>query len=64
LPVRRDVLTHVKSVTFRFMNDSRQWVNQWPALGSSSLRTRPFAVEITLDLEDWGKIVRVVEVPT
>jgi general secretion pathway protein J len=64
LPVRRDVLTHVKSVTFRFMNDGRQWVNQWPALGTSSLRTRPFAVEITLDLEDWGKIVRVVEVPT
>jgi len=64
LPVRRDVLTHVKSVTFRFMNDSRQWVTQWPALGTSSLRTRPYAVEITLDLEDWGKIVRVVEVPT
>lgn len=64
LPVRRDVLTHVKSVTFRFMDQSRQWVNQWPALGAPSLRTRPFAVEITLDLEDWGKIVRVVEVPT
>ncbi len=63
-PVRRDVLTHVKSVTFRFMNGSRQWVTQWPALGTPSLRTRPFAVEITLDLEDWGKIVRVVEVPT
>jgi general secretion pathway protein J len=63
LPVRRDVLTHVKSVSFRFMNDARQWVTQWPALGTSSLRTRPFAVEITLDLEDWGKIVRVIEVP-
>jgi len=64
LPVRRDVLTHVKSVTFRFMNEARQWVTQWPALGTPSLRTRPFAVEITLDLEDWGQIVRVVEVPT
>ncbi|HEY1899247.1 MAG TPA: type II secretion system minor pseudopilin GspJ [Steroidobacteraceae bacterium] len=64
LPVRRDLLTHVKSVTFRFMNDSRQWVTQWPALGTSTLRTRPFAVEITLELEDWGHIVRVVEVPS
>jgi general secretion pathway protein J len=64
LPVRRDLLTHVKSVTFRFMNDSRQWVTQWPALGSGALRTRPFAVEVTLELEDWGHIVRVVEVPT
>jgi hypothetical protein len=34
-PVRRDLLTHVKSVTFRFMNDSRQWVTQWPAVGAS-----------------------------
>jgi general secretion pathway protein J len=64
VPVRRDLLTHVKSVTFRFMNSSRQWVNQWPGLGTSSLRTRPFAVEITLQLEDWGQIVRVVEVPS
>jgi general secretion pathway protein J len=64
VPVRRDLLKHVKSVTFRFMNSSRQWVNQWPALGTSSLRSRPFAVEITLQLEDWGQIVRVVEVPS
>ncbi|HEV2703048.1 MAG TPA: type II secretion system minor pseudopilin GspJ [Steroidobacteraceae bacterium] len=63
LPLRRDLLTHVKSVTFRFMTDARQWVTQWPVLGTSSLRTRPFAVEVTLDLEDWGKIVRVIEVP-
>lgn len=64
LPVRRDLLTHVKSVAFRFMNDERVWVTQWPALGSSSLRSRPFAIEITLELEDWGHIVRVIEVPS
>jgi general secretion pathway protein J len=62
LPVRRDLLKHVKSVTFRFMDDSRTWVNQWPAAGTVSLRFRPFAVEITLELEDWGHIVRVIEV--
>jgi general secretion pathway protein J len=61
-PVRRDLLTHVKSVTFRFMNESRQWITQWPETGSPSLRSRPFAVQITLELEDWGEIVRVVEV--
>jgi general secretion pathway protein J len=62
-PIRRDLLTHVKSIGFRFMNDQREWVTQWPALGGS-LRARPFAVEITLELEDWGHIVRIVEVPT
>ena len=64
LPVRRDVLTHVKSVSFRFMNDARQWSTQWPPLGATSLRSRPFAIEITLELEDWGHIVRVIEVPS
>jgi general secretion pathway protein J len=63
-PVRRDLLTHVKSVSFRFMNDSRQWVDQWPATGSSALRSRPFAVQVTVELEDWGQIVRIIEVPT
>jgi general secretion pathway protein J len=63
LPVRRDLLTHVKSVSFRFMNDARQWTTQWPAVGATGLRSRPFAVEITLELEDWGHIVRVIEVP-
>jgi general secretion pathway protein J len=64
LPVRRDLLTQVKSVSFRFMDASRQWVTQWPAFGSGTLRTRPFAVEITLELSDWGRIVRVIEVPS
>jgi general secretion pathway protein J len=63
VPVRRDLLTHVKSVSFRYMNDARQWTTQWPSLGSTGLRVRPFAVEITLELEDWGHIVRVIEVP-
>ncbi len=64
VPVRRDVLTHVKSISFRFMNDARQWTTEWPPLGATGLRSRPFAVEITLELEDWGHIVRVVEVPS
>jgi len=27
-----------------------------------SLRQRPLAVEITLDTDDWGKIVRIIEI--
>jgi len=66
VPLRRDLLDHVKSVTFRFMTDARQWTDQWPPLGSTSgaLRLRPFAIEVTLELEDWGRIVRIIEVPT
>ena len=67
--IKRDLLTHVKAVTFRYMDVSRQWQTQWPpaavagATGQeSSLRMRPIAVEITLDTEDWGKLVRTIEV--
>jgi hypothetical protein len=28
----------------------------------SALRIRPIAIEITLDTEDWGKLVRTIEV--
>jgi general secretion pathway protein J len=66
---KRDLLTHVKAVTFRFMDVGHQWQTQWPpttvagALGQeSALRMRPIAIEITLDTEDWGKLVRIIEV--
>jgi general secretion pathway protein J len=65
-PVRVRLLTNVRTVRLRFMNASREWVERWPPgdgtgfLGSE--RLLPAAVEITLDLEDWGEIRRVIEV--
>jgi len=50
---------------------SHQWQDQWPPTTNttlvgqaqdSTLRQRPLAVEITLDTEDWGKVVRIVEI--
>jgi general secretion pathway protein J len=68
-PVRRRLLDQVRSVRFRYMNPGRDWVERWPAGGSvgqpndpASLRQRPIAVEVVLELEDWGEIRRVVEV--
>jgi general secretion pathway protein J len=68
---RRDLLTHVKAVTIRYMDVNHQWVEQWPPTTNTTLigqfqeqmlRQRPLAVEITLDSEDWGKVVRIVEI--
>jgi general secretion pathway protein J len=68
---RRDLLMHVKAVTIRYMDVNHQWQDQWPPATSTtfisqaleaSLRQRPLAVEITLDTEDWGKVVRIVEI--
>ena len=65
-PVRTLLLKGVRSVTFRFMNPSRQWVARWPQLQGVATpdqeRARPAAVEVKLELEDWGEITRVVEV--
>jgi general secretion pathway protein J len=79
--VRRDLMTHLKSVSLRFMDvqagqvqvqgqsstgaASGNWSPIWPPINGASqnnLRYRPIAVEITLETEDWGKIVRIVEI--
>jgi general secretion pathway protein J len=65
--IERVLCTGVKSAVFRYMDDSRNWRDTWPAQTSAqgqNLRLRPIAVEVTLDLEDWGKIKRIFEVPT
>lgn len=64
-PATVTLLDHVRSVSFRFMDQNQSWHEQWPPRGYSGpdvARLRPIAVEITLELEDWGKIVRLVEV--
>jgi len=65
-PVRQNLLKGVRSVTFRFMTASREWVDRWPEVGAGNPleqeRARPAAVEVTLELEDWGVIRRLVEV--
>jgi len=66
--VQRPLLDHVRRFSLRFMDAGRQWRSDWPAteLGTvaqkQSLRFRPVAVEITLELDDWGTLVRVVEI--
>jgi general secretion pathway protein J len=66
---KRDLLTKVKSVTFEYMDLTHSWQPQWPpatVVGAqaleSNLRIRPIAVRVTIDTEDFGKVVRVFEV--
>lgn len=59
------LLDRVKRAELRFMDSNRNWHDQWPPLGYSgpdAMRLRPIAVEITLELEDWGELKRLVEV--
>ncbi len=63
--VKRDLIDKVKSVVIRYMHENGQWQTQWPPAGYAPInapRARPIAVEIKLDLEDFGTITRLVEV--
>jgi general secretion pathway protein J len=64
-PVRNKLLGGVRAVRIRFMNAQRTWVERWPAnqgLPGTDDRLRPAAVEVIIELEDWGEIRRVIEV--
>jgi general secretion pathway protein J len=64
--VKRDLLDGVEAVSFRFMDAGRRWRTDWPIPQpndpETTLRMRPLAVEVTLELEDWGTLVRLIEV--
>ena len=57
----------MRSVKFRFMNETREWddalAGQRPGTAGDGDRSRPAGVEFVIDLEDWGEIRRIVEVP-
>jgi general secretion pathway protein J len=63
-PVKLRLLGGVRSLTFRFLNSNRQWVDRWPSpqAGTRGEQSRPAAIEVVLELEDWGEIRRLVEI--
>jgi general secretion pathway protein J len=65
-PIAREILQEVESVEIRYMNNGREWVAEWPPLGSTAgqeFRQRPLAVEVTIVLADYGELKRLIEVP-
>jgi general secretion pathway protein J len=71
--VRRELLTGVRSVKLRFMESGGTWLEEWPSAVATAaaaslatpdqrLRYRPIAVEVALELEDLGRITRLIEV--
>ena len=74
-PRERVLFTRIKSLEIRFLDPAtRNWRNDWPAITPSGplnplsvdlmLRTRPLAIELTVEFEDWGRVTRLFEVPT
>jgi general secretion pathway protein J len=68
-PVKRNLLKHLRGVSFRYMSPQRSWLDIWPPaplnIGSPQdfeYRMRPLAVQVTLDTRQWGKITRIFEI--
>lgn len=69
-PIKRTLIDHVKRFGVRFMDAGHNWQTQWPAPGVAGadqqltlLRFLPVAVEVTIELDDWGVLMRHIEGP-
>lgn len=62
-PIKVQLLDNVHGLKIEFLDVQQQWSPDWPRPGQQqAFRARPLAVRFELELEDWGKITRVVEV--
>ncbi|HHL45575.1 MAG TPA: type II secretion system protein GspJ [Gammaproteobacteria bacterium] len=61
------LLDGVEEFELRFLDDKNKWSKEWPVVGrddnerSSPL---PVAVELTIELQEWGRIRRLFRLPT
>ena len=63
IPVyENDLLEQVNHVEFRYRDNAKEWHSEWPPLNAQQQdgeEQRLTAIELTLELEDWGEITRL-----
>jgi general secretion pathway protein J len=63
-PLEMPLLTGVAAVEVRFFDHALEWRPEWPPpLPGEEAPALPRAVEITLELEDWGRVTRLLRLP-
>jgi len=67
-PYSEVLIDGVSAVDVRFMGQDRQWVGYWPPDSASNAQNQdavlmPQAIEISVDVNGWGRIVRLFRVP-
>ncbi len=58
------LIDNLESVSIRFLDDNAQWQEEWPPVNtgasiSNTISTQPLAIEVVLNLTDWGEIRRL-----
>ena len=64
VPIRTQLLDGVTNVEIRFLDAAGQWHLEWPPLrteGAQRFVIRPRAVEFAVELQDFGRVWRLVE---
>ena len=59
---RRQMLSGVDSLNFRFLDSGGEWKENWPPTDVETPGL-PLAIEFTLELEDYGDVIRVFALP-
>jgi general secretion pathway protein J len=65
VPVKTNLLDKVDNIEVRFLDSAGEWQTEWPPLrmnGPQRYVIRPRAIEFVVELEDFGRISRLVEV--
>jgi len=61
LPRAVRLCTRVQDLRLRFLDDKKKWHRQWPPEDQQAGGLQaPLAVEVTLELTDWGELRRLV----
>lgn len=72
VPMKVVLLNDITSFNLRFLagsggtssGEENNWVSSWPKLSTGESNTNlPKLVEITVELEDWGRFTRIFEFP-
>jgi general secretion pathway protein J len=61
-PYENALLEEVENASVRFLDDNNEWHNDWPPLnaaGPDDTSAVLTAIEFTLELQDWGELVRL-----
>lgn len=62
-PYENVLLEDVESVSIRFLDSSNEWHDEWPPLsatGQADINSGALsAIEFTVELQDWGELVRI-----
>jgi len=59
-----ELLEGVQEMELRFLDEQGQWQPTWPVTNAAGNTVpMPRAVEVSLEIEDWGRITRLFRVP-